>query len=505
MSGQAAWAQDSASGASGPYPIHGRVLNANTGLPVWRALVRLNNHAMLTGHDGSFEFDGATDASGTVLVSKPGFYPSTEWGFSPGLSVPREELSKPLELRLYPEAIFTGTVTASDGEPLPHVIVVARRSTFDDRGHHWIPVSQVQTNAHGQFRLPVPAGDYRLATMYAPRLGGGNEAVLPVSVPADGVLTIKSGEQQNFDLHPAMGRTYKVKATFDSDVEGGFPRIVARSSSGLAIPMPVNISRTDTRESVRMELPTGTYQLMVTMLSRAGVEQGSTAVTVTNHDIDDLALHLSPVPKLPVELLVDDAATSDNAPPKLQQFGLTLENTNPDADFFNSSIYLATQRDQTAEFTVPPGTYRLRARGSGGWYVKSAMYGATDLLQQDLVIAAGAGAAQIRVTVSDQVAALQGVCRANEGPVACWVYLVPSTPSAEPVYTVRSNLQGAFNLEHLPPGNYRAIAFEQRHQADYSDAATLTPFAAHVKTVTLRVGEKPMLELDAVATGEMNR
>lgn len=503
--GPVSQAQDAASGSSGPYTVHGRVVNAVSGLPVWRGLVRLDSRAVLTGHDGSFEFDRVTDASATVLVTKPGFYPpGVGWGSTSANQLPREELVKPLELRLYPEAIFTGTVMAPDGEPLPHVIVMARRNTFDERGHHWIPVSQAQTNAHGQFRLTVPAGDYRLATMYASRLAGTDEAVLPVSVPADGVVRIKSGEQQSFDLHPAMSRTYKIKGSFDGGPGGGFPRIMAQSSSGLTIPMPVNFSKVGTTEKVSMELPAGTYRLTVTMLSSQGTEQGEIPLTVTDNDIDDLSLHLSPVPKLPVELLVDDAATSDNAP-KLQQLGLTLENTNPDADFFNASIYLATQRDQTAVFTIPPGSYRLRARGSGGWYVKSAAYGATDLLDQDLVIGPGVGGVPIRITVSDQTAALQGQCGVNGTPTGCWIYLIPSTASAEPVYSVHSNGQGGYDATNLPPGSYRAIAFEQRYQADYTDTATLAPFAAHVKTVTLEAGGKAVLDLDAVSAKEISR
>lgn len=488
-----------------PYTVRGRVINGVSGVPVWRALVRLNNRAMLTNHDGSFAFDRVMDSSATLTVTKPGFYPTPGADFIPDTLMFHDQLSKPVELRLYPEAVFTGTVTAPDGEPLPHVIVMARRNSSDERGHHWIPVSQNQTNAHGQFRLTVPAGEYRLTTMYVSRLPGTDQAVLPVSVPADGMVRIKSGEQQSFDLHPAMGRTYKVKGSFDGGANGGFPRIMAQSSSGLTIPMPVNFSEVGTTEKVGMELPAGTYRLTVTMLSSEGAEQGEMPLTVADHDIDDLSLHLSPVPKLPVELLVDDAVTSDNAPPKLQQLGLTLENTNPDADFFNYSINLATQRDQTATFTVPPGTYRLRARGSGGWYLKAAAYGATDLLGQELVIGPGAGGVPIRITVSDQTAAVQGKCGVNGAPGVCWVYLIPSTPSAEPVHILRGNSQGDFDEANLPPGSYRAIAFEERYRADYSDPATLAPFATHVKTVTLNVGEKATLDLDAVTVAEMNR
>ena len=54
------------------------MINATTGAPVPRALVRLNNRAVLTDHEGKFRFDQNTDSSANMLVTKPGFSASTE-------------------------------------------------------------------------------------------------------------------------------------------------------------------------------------------------------------------------------------------------------------------------------------------------------------------------------------------------------------------------------------------------------------------------------------------
>jgi hypothetical protein len=205
-------------------------------------------------------------------------------------------------------------------------------------------------------------------------------------------------------------------------------------------------------------------------------------------------------------MLVDGTVTSDNQQPNLQQFGLTLENNQSDAEVLNSSIRLITQRDRTLAFTVPPGSYRLRARGNGAWYIKSASYGASDLLRQDLTTAPGVGGMPIRITVSNQTASLQGVCRLGGAPIDCWVYLIPTMPNAETVFIQRGNsAQGIYNYAHVPPGTYQAIAFEQRYSADYRDPATLVPFASRVRAVTLNAGEKPSLDLDVVPAAEMTR
>ena len=73
------------------------------------------------------------------------------------------QLGVPMELRLYPEALLTGTVLGPDGVPLPQIAVNAQRKYFDDTGHRWLQVGQDQTDSHGNFRIPVQAGEYRIA------------------------------------------------------------------------------------------------------------------------------------------------------------------------------------------------------------------------------------------------------------------------------------------------------------------------------------------------------
>jgi hypothetical protein len=493
-----------------PVTISGRVVNALSGLPVPRALVRFRDRAMLTTHDGKFEFGQIVDHGINLQVSKPGFYSSAELGAPGNLSLPASKITGPLELRLYPEAIFTGTVTAPDGDPLPQILVSARRSVFDGSGQSWIPVAQMQTDSHGRFRLPVQPGDYKLESMYVPRLNGTNQVALPAVVPSESLsgtsnfIHIRSGEEQHFDLHPTVSRAYTVTATFDSDIDRGFPRMKARPSNGATISLPVNLSHSGDSGAARIELPSGTYTLIASVMSADGMKQGESTVTVTDRDVSGLTFHLAPVPSVPVELLVDGSGTSDNTQPNLRQLGLTLENVQSDPDILNGAIPLSMQRDRAMVFTVSPGAYRLRARSNGAWYIRSASYGASDLLQQEIVIGPGAGGTPIRITVSDQTGSLQGTCGINGAPAECLVYLIPTTPSAEMVFIQQADSQGIYSYAHLPPGSYQAVAFERRHSADYSDPATLVPFATHVRAVTINAGEKPTLDLDAVSEAEMS-
>lgn len=488
----------------------GQVVNARTGLPVPRALVRVNDRAVLTDHDGKFEFDRLTELQGNIRVTKPGFSSSTDPSDDGGQSLRSAQVGERLQLRLYPEALFTGTLTGPDGYPLPQILVSAMRSVYEGDDHRWTPAGQMMTDSHGGFRIPVPAGEYRLETQYSPRNMFMTEAVLPLSVTGGSsadtsdVLRIHSGEEQHFDLHPAVGLAHLVTATIELGGERGlpiFPQVVARSSNG-------TILRIHTISSLvpgeyRFELPNGTYALTANLNSPDGFEQAETRVTVAGHDVAGVVFRFSPVPVLPVELSVDQATTSDNAKPNLLQLGLTLQDNRPDLSRGDSAVRVSSQRDHSFGFSVAPGSYRLQARNSGDWYVKSANYGAADLLQEDLVVAPGSGGTPIRVVVSNQTGSLQGNVALNGKPAACWVYLISTTPSAAAVVRFRSGEDGTYNYTRLAPGSYEAVAFESRHSADYHDAASLAPYTTHVRSVTIQGGDKASLDLDAVSAAEL--
>jgi hypothetical protein len=143
------------------------------------------------------------------------------------------------------------------------------------------------------------------------------------------------------------------------------------------------------------------------------------------------------------------------------------------------------------------------ARNSGQWFVKSASYGTADLLQQDLAIAPGSGSSPIVVTVSNQTGSLTGVATLNGNAASVWVYLIPTGPSATPVYTTRSGADGSINLSYLPPGTYQAIAFESRHSANYRDPKAFAAYSTYLHSVSVNPGEKTTLSVDAIPTTEL--
>jgi hypothetical protein len=498
-----------ASATTAPSTVLGQVVNASTSSPVPRALVRLNSRAVLTDHEGKFRFDQNTDSSANILVSKPGFYASTEMQEPGNVFLQGAQLGLPLELRLYPEALLTGTVIAPDGTPLPRIPVSALRSYFDDAGHRWLPIAQDQTDSHGNFRLPVQAGEYRVETRYTPLDRTTGEAVLPISLPNEAssntsqIIRIHGGEEQHFELRPAVSPTHTVTLVTQSSGGRDFLRISARASNGNTL--QVNSQPNGGAGETKIQLPQGTYTLTATRNNPENQEQAEATVTVPDHDISGLVLQFSPIPSIPVELTMDTSSTSDknSQPPNLPQLGVTLQSDQPDPERGDSTVRLMPRRDQSFAFTAPPGSYHLQGRNTGAWYIKSATYGDSDLLQQNLVVVPGAAGTPIRVVVSNQTGSLQGTVNLNGSPSACWVYLIPTSSSAQSVISLRSSSTGSYTSTYLPPGTYQAVAFERRRSLNYRDPSSLSPFLGHVQSVTVNAGDKPTLNLDAVPVAEV--
>ena len=509
-------AQNSAISAAGTTQgVFGQTINAVTGQPIARALVRCGNQAMLTNYEGRFRFS-SEDATAAITANKPGYTMSED----PRESVASTQRSSlrdgSVEIRMYPEAVLTGTVLAPDGHPIPNVMVEPRRSVYDEAGHHWSQTAVTRTDSHGSFRLPLAAGDYILQTRYVPPTAFARGAVLPVRFPVEtsssgsGLLHLRSGETEHVDLHPQVRPVTEVKARLEPENAQHTARLTAYAEEGRTIPL--RLKPGEQQGEVKFEIPYGTYTLSgrsqtsssvgrldpVRRHGLDGSEQAETRIKVGQHDDGGVVLRFAPLSPIPVELVVEPSSTSDNSYSlTIARLGLSLENMRPDlADTGDSMERLITWNDQTSVFNPPAGRYRLRAQSDGSWFVRSASYGTSDLLRQELMVAPGAGTLPIRIVASNQTGSLSGTVRSNGQSVAAWVYLVASMPSATPVLIVHTDADGLYTRSAMPPGAYRAIAFEHMHGVNYEDQDVLASLNNAMQSVTLNAGDKATLNLD---------
>jgi hypothetical protein len=496
--------------------VSGRVVNAVTGQPIARALVQANGiQAMLTDSEGKFELDKvpANLSSVYLQTTKPGFNsgPSSNYG-NAGQQVSLDRLDRPIELRLYPEALLTGTVTAPSGDRLPMINVVAMRRFFDF-GRRWSPVGQAVTDSHGNFRLPLAPGDYVVQIPYVEKPQGMTEAILPLRFPAEGssllssVLHLSSGTEQHLDLHPETRPTHHVRLRIESATEHAYPQIEARTSNGSTMYLSPAASP-ETPGEFRVELPSGSYALSASITGPNGQEHAETAVTVADHDVSGILLRFTPLSVVPIELVVDaastDSAHSDSAIPDVPQLGIMLENSDPGTLGGLQVFTASSERGQPPAFRLPPGTYQLRGQQLfSHWYVRSISQGTTNLLIQPLVIGPGGSSEPIQVVASNQTSALKVSLKLNGKPVGGEVCLISTSPSATPLLKAPMTPDGTLNWPYLPPGSYLAVGFESGANVDLLDPEVQATFSSHTKSITLTPGEALNLDLDAVPESEL--
>ncbi len=498
-------------GASAQVPttvtVAGSVVDATSGQPVPHALVKLGQRAVLTDTQGQFSFARVESSLVSVSAAKPGYSFTQLPGDATERALQPNVLANPLLLRLYPEAVLVGTLTDEDGAPIRNVPVKALRGAVEEDGRHWVTAGLTHTDARGQFRFGVPAGDYRVESDYvriSPHL-----ALLPASfpgssAPGEHAIHVKSRDQTPVDLHPTHAQIVDVVARVDGEAVKDLSQLTAHSGSGLSFPIEFTAAGPS---EIDMSVPVGNYvvEAKQNVFGTNSWDLAILNVTPPEHSPLAATMHFAPVAPVPITLRVDEAAIAAAggggvAVPNQSALGLSLE---PTQTFEDSEPLRPVSRSDGSIFVAPAGSYRLHARPGGTWYVVSANAGGVDLLRQDLQVAAGSGAMPIALTVSRLTASLRGTTNVGGKPAACYVYLVSLSPSASPVFPLHSGPDGTYSTASLPPGSYNAIAFTSRRALSGDDPSALADYQANVGSITVQAGEKAKLDLEAVPDADV--
>lgn len=481
--------------------VAGVVINAKTGTPISRALVKIGDRAALTDSDGHFQFNDIAD-SATVSVRKPGFYPGIDQADRGEISLSSLSSYDGLVLSLYPEALLTGSLRSQGDLPLRAITVEAIRKNANSLSN-WSTAAITRTDSHGDFRLTLPAGEYRLETVYVPMEETTRKTVLPVSYPDPGPtdtstsFRLRNGEEQHVDLRAVVASSQDVFINAIPERNGRNFKITARTAEGIEFALAIHSRGSD--GTLRTTLPEGSYSLHAFRDDGENMEEAATAINVPDHELSGVLLRFSQVTSIPIEVEESNTDTSTAGLPATQQLGLVLKNTMVSDQ---KPIFPMPDGKRGMRFVASSGTYRLRAQGSSQWFIQSALYGDTDLLTNNLVVTPGESATPIRLIVSNQTVTLQGTTTLHGNPAArCSVYLVAVRGGS--VFTASSNAEGGFSFTGLPPGDYQAVAFERPFSPDFDDPAFQELSGQHLQNVTISPDDSATVHLDAVAIQEM--
>ena len=484
--------------------IAGQVINGATGAPLARVLVQANTSLTFTDHEGRFSFSDGGPV-GSLQLTKPGFSSSPEHLDAPSFVCPAAAAqAQACEFFLWPDAVLTGTVRNSEGDPLPRIPVDATRTLFENGVRRREVAGSALSDSHGSFRIPVPAGDYALGSRYTPPGVSSAYAVLPATVPAHSndaggtLIHLNSGQELHFDWRPVTAPAYRYTVQFEPLPDWQVPRISLETGDG-AIYQPAGLSFSSA--GLTMEVPSGTYRLSARIRGPEGLRTGEATIEVPAGNANGPTIHLETTTRVPVLVSQDpnDPSSGDGAVrlPSATALNLQLNRVDGLSMTDEATFRIASYYGGLASFSVPPGTYSLSGGEGSGWLIKSASFAGADLLRTNLLVNPNGGAEPIQVVVSHRTGTISGITRVRGIPTQCWVVLVSAEAVLPRIFQRRSDVQGQLTITGLGLGTYHALAMPFLHSANFADPAVLDAYKTYVTSISVGASSGSSITLDA--------
>ena len=526
-----AFPQSLLSSTQDKYSVAGMVINSATGEPIRGALVQiyLNGQASrLTGPDGKFQFDGLPGGQTNITVRKPGFFSQEElenqsFRFTRQLVIIGPDAS-PTILKLIPEGVVYGRITADDGEPiedLPIQLVIQR---LENGSKVWQDRPGGTTNEDGEFRIAeLQPGTYYLsagpgwnpASMASPSSNPSPLGFPVVYYPAGSDISSASpipivpGKhvEINFTLSPKP--CFRVAGTVTGYAPGQFVNLQVFTSAG----KPFTSGYRFDRATGDFRIPciaAGVYTLVANappMNTRDGQGRSLTSASplAVNANLSGIHIVLLPSANIPISMRVISSRTgSGQLSPQENYFPAYVQLVSHGPGMFESrhgSQQVGESGSPRLELqNIPPGTYGVEINPNG-MYVQSATSGPTNLLESDLSVPPGGSPQPIEITLRDDGASLTGKVSLDDRPVSATV-LAFSEHSAIPPIIQPTDSKGLFQLPFLAPGEYKILAVDRVEQLEYRNPEVMRKCLVRASEITLFPGRSAKIELELMKVEE---
>ena len=508
-----------------PARISGRVVAAETGVPVRGAFVELTGGAVpapsvVTDADGRFEFLERRIGRYAVQAVKAGYVPylfgrltdqSDMFDVLAGQRIDRGTI------RLSQAAVISGRVYDDAGETISSVTVTAWRIEFPLPGIQLLQwIKDVPTDDLGDYRLHgLMPGRYRIAASQHPQSADERSPVQELEArlaaeraravwPGPGLPTVSSaitadgvagGDTSGMNLTVMRPRYARVSGTV-VDTEG---RPV---TAGMVTLQPVHaeggvMGRRYSQVALQAgrfsftKVPAGDYRVSANYARgdarpeyRAVIANESATVSINvREDVSDLVLRAT-LPFLLSGRVFIDGAPADSAT-RLRLFG--VPRGVPALDALFSGPVLQGQPvtvTKAGTFSVISGAGFVVLRVGDSMGLRSVMADGVDVTDGFEVMRA----MTVDVHLASQVSVLEGIVKPSDGVIRgdCDVVVFAAepthwrTPMSRRVVTVRCDDKGKFRVTGLPTGQYLAALaadFDRRVWADPDRLERLRLFA----------------------------
>lgn len=533
--------RDNPAQKTGTAQLSGRVLAADTGKPLRRAVVQVPGAReprwVWTDADGRWQLPQLPAGRYTLTVSKSG-YVSLLYGqlrpFQPGkvLEVADGQILEKLDVSLPKGAAIAGRIQDELGHPIGGVFVSVMRYRYADGQRRLTPVTEglasllngdgAITDDTGQYRLHgLSPGDYFVSAFIGPpTIPDGQSDDRTGYAPSFYPGTVSAAEAERVTIavgQEAQNVSFAVSPIRFATVSGTVVNSSGQPINALNIRLTAagpNASPTTGRGSGRADgtflvtnVTPGDYHLRVSHGSLGGQEAASIPVTVAGQDITGLALVTAPGGTATGRASFE---TSPEPPPRIvtaafstnQESGETHANVaqqRPDGTFEIRELW---NRQLFRVSSVPGGTRLDWTENDSEWFLKSVTLEGRDITDSGYEFKPGASVSGIEIVMTRRVTALSGTVQDDRGrPIGDYTVVAFSADSSKWGYRTRfvrasrPDQDGKFIVKGLPPDEYRVVALEYVEPGEETDPDRLEKWKAIGTRVTLAEAEAKSVTL----------
>jgi hypothetical protein len=516
---------------SGTGVIRGRVVAADTGVPIRGALVTIATRGMMltiyTDARGRYELRDLAAGSYSLRAEpnqyqgqffSPIFPPSSSTVSFPRVAVFDGQISEAEDLALPRAGAIVGRIVDENGDPMSNVDVRALRAS-DPRGSSGYYPSQASDEL-GRYRLfHLPPGDYVIVVRPF-----GDIGPIVQGHSLGFIETYHPGTQSRDEA--ARVRVRDGKETAAGDLQLTPARMVSVTglvldSHGAPAPSRTMIwlrgessghGRSVDAQGRFTFLPQqpGRYQLTAQLRDEAGettLEYASTALTLVDENLEDVTLSMKPTVNLTGRVVLEPSPA-----PALAADALSIVPRSKDPSFGDLRVSpAAVTTDLTFTLGRLAGQILLRPNGRvmSNWYLKAVLVGTQDITDVPTEFREE-DSTRLQVVLTTRASELTGTITNDKGePVTnCSVVLFAEDKTSWFPLSIKFRMtwperDGRFSIKGLRSGRYYVIALppERSINAQAMDAATLEPLVKEATALVLGEEEQRQIDLKVVAKG----
>ena len=435
-----------------------------------------SQYSVMSQSDGSFCFENVKSGQYTMSGSKQGFLDTNYGAKSPTesgrtITVASEPLA-PLALALVPQSVVSGKITDEDDEPVSGTSVALLMRMSVGGQIRYVPVRGGQSNDLGDFRLAnVAPGTYYIVAEPRSRVAGSDDRTpRPLRTLYPGAsslaqatpIVVGPGEDRSgANIRLITGQTHHIRGLLLglTTADQGTITIRPAEEEQVFIALGGANYKPDGRFDFA-DIAPGTYALTYFQVAGDSAKGARRIVVVGDRDVNDIVLPITGSAIITGQIRIDGDSVEGTKSIDLQKLKLTL--VAADAVMGPNARATIQPDGQFVIKNIIPGRYAIQADPPPGTYLKSARYGQMDIRAQELDLTEG-GSGELEIVYRYGLANVNGSVEDDGGTRTVGrIVLVPLLldRAGRGIVFGASDASGAFLIKNVPPGRYRAYAFE---------------------------------------------